>query len=558
MLLSALPVHAAWRAAARRAEVSALSRQQAVLFPPPPIMASSAALLDADTGQWLYLKNPDQQRAMASTTKIMTALLAIQSGNLNRLVRVSKAAAQIGCTCMGLSAGERVPLIELLYGLLLPSGNDAAMTIADGVAGSQQAFVAMMNAEAIHLGMVNTHYVTPHGLDEPGHYSSARDLALLARVASQVPLLERIAMTRHIDIPASPTHGRYVLDNINYFAFWYPGANGIKPGWTGNAGLCLVESVRRFGHHLIAVVMNTPNLYTDIRDLFDYGFHDFTWIPSGRTGDTPTQTVSAGTPAVPAVYFPATGHSVQGPMLAYFRIHGGQARLGFPLTEEYWQGGSLIQQFSRVTVLLNGATATTQQASQPDPTALEDPALAPPVPALSALSASVRHRIAPVATTSWQAYVPQTGHSLTWSFWWYYRDHGGATTFGYPETEKIWQNGYLVQYFARALFVFRFGVTVTTGYVEAFAVQHLSVVPTPAPPRPQPTAAVLFVVTPTASLPALPPTSTPLLPVLPTPTATPQRTASPTPVPTGQPTATPTAQRVRGPMAATSARIILK
>src|SRR5262249_46871778 len=148
------------------------------------------------------------------------------------------------------------------------------------------------------------------------------DLALLAREAMRLPLFREVVGTHHIVIPATATHRRYDLTSINYFIDWYPGADGVKPGWTGDAGLCLVESASRFGRHLIGVVLNTPNLDTDIRDLFNYGYGTFQWIESHPYPDTPLRTIPMGTPADPMLYFPVSGHTVRAGFLAYFKAHG--------------------------------------------------------------------------------------------------------------------------------------------------------------------------------------------------------------------------------------------
>jgi hypothetical protein len=389
---------------------------------------------------------------MASTTKIMTALLAIELGRQAAVYRVSHAAATVIGTRMGLRQGERVPLHDLLYGLLLPSGNDAAIAIAEGIAGSQAAFVRLMNAKARALGMWNTHYVTPHGLDRPGHYSSARDLVIVARAAMQLPLFRTIVGTRRVVIPPTATHHRYILPNINEFLAWYPGANGVKPGWTPRAGTCLVESVTRFGRHLLGVVLDAPyqvTAVTDIRDLFNYGFGDYQWVTSRLYPDTPDLELAAGVPTAPALYFPVSGHTVGGAFLTYFLSHGGIAALGYPLTEEFAEDGQWVQYFSGARLVLDSRT----QTGAPTPLGLLD------VPHHKLL-----HAIAAVPNTSWRTYYPQTGHTVTWSFRLYFLAHGGVRTFGYPVTEKVTVAGQLVQFFTNAEFIWR-RTRRTSGYV---------------------------------------------------------------------------------------------
>src|SRR5579884_924073 len=152
-------------------------------YPPPPIQARAALLIDEATGEILYSKNANAELPMASTTKITTAVLVLQHGHLNDMVRVSRAAATIGESTMGLRQGEVLSVRQLLYGLLLNSGNDAAIALAEHVGGTVKHFVAMMNGLAHTLHMTHTHYVTPHGLDEPHHYTSAHDLAIIAQYA---------------------------------------------------------------------------------------------------------------------------------------------------------------------------------------------------------------------------------------------------------------------------------------------------------------------------------------------------------------------------------------
>ena len=197
------------------------------------MLARAAFLYDVTAGRVLYSWNARTSLAMASTTKIMTALLALKYGHLDDWVTASYAAATIGQSSMYLQQGERLRLIDLLYGLLLPSGNDAAIAIAEHVGGSQAAFVAMMNREAAALGMTDTRYVNPYGLDAPGHATSARDLARLAVAAMQYPLFRQIVSTRYYNIAPTASNVAHDLININQPLWWYPGTIGVKPGTTG-------------------------------------------------------------------------------------------------------------------------------------------------------------------------------------------------------------------------------------------------------------------------------------------------------------------------------------
>jgi D-alanyl-D-alanine carboxypeptidase len=214
-----------------------------------------------------------------------------QQGGLDRTITVgADAAAYVNPdnSYMGLSAGESLTLNELLYGLLLPSGNDAAIAIADAVGGTQQHFVAMMNAEAQVLGMTHTHFTNPHGLDEPGHYTTARDLATLAAVALRQSTIAAIAATGHYDIAATATHKAFSLSNYNSLlpgkAAAYPGAVGLKPGNTGAAGWCEAFAARRGGHLIVGVVLDSPTWTQrndDMHALLDWGFAQVGVPPAG-------------------------------------------------------------------------------------------------------------------------------------------------------------------------------------------------------------------------------------------------------------------------------------
>jgi len=426
----------------RAAALSPLTTTQA--FAPPPILASAAALLDADTGQWLYLKNADQPLPMASTTKMMTALLAIRAGRLNDLVRVSHAAATIGESTMGLHEGERVSMRDLLYGLLLPSGNDAAIAIAEHVAGSQTAFVALMNAAAQAMGLSETHFTSPYGFadtpdgDDPAHYASARDLVVLARAVMALPLFARIVSTKHYVVRATRHNREHVLDSVDTIIYWYPGADGIKPGWTSGAGICQVVDARRFGHHLIAVLLHTPNLFTDARDLLNYGFGDFAWKRSIFPADQKSNTVLTGSGDRQNLYFPATGHSIQGPFLRYYQRHGGINVLGMPRTQVIETGGLAEQYFTNQVLALNQATG------RMSPLPLGEQAVPSPSWLLP---------VKPAGNTSWRTYFARSGHTITYRFRACYLRYGGPATFGYPISEKSWLGKNLVQYFADAEFI---------------------------------------------------------------------------------------------------------
>ena len=314
-------------------------------FAAPPIRARAAFLMDMGNGRVLFAQNPDERLPMASTTKITTAMVAIRHGSLSQLARVSARAASVGESTMVLRRGERLTVRDLLYGLMLNSANDAAVALAEHAAGTVQAFVAQMNALARHLHMRNTHYVTPHGLDKPNHYSSARDLAIVATYAMQNPVFRRIVSTAGYHIPATRHHREHWLANINYPMFWYPGVDGVKPGDTDNAGLCQVVSAWRDGHHLLAVLLNTPNLVTDLRNLLDFGSHDFRWVQAPAWWDLPSASISGGPRTAGWRYYLGSGHYIRGQFLKYFDTHGGLQTLGYPRTEEVDDQGNWVQYF---------------------------------------------------------------------------------------------------------------------------------------------------------------------------------------------------------------------
>jgi hypothetical protein len=312
--------------------------------------------MDVDTGALLYAKNADAHLPMASTTKITTAILAIQHGGLLHRALVSRRAATIGQSTMSLRKGERLRVIDLLYGLLLNSANDAAITLAEHTAGSVSAFVARMNALARSLHMTETHYITPHGLDRTRHYSSARDLATIARYAMRNPLFRRIVSTRSYHIAATHRNQEHWLANINYPLYWMPGVDGVKPGDTDAAGLCQVIDAHRNGHHLLAVVLNTPNLVTDVKMLLDYGSRDFTWVHAPAWWDTPSETFSGGAGASSWRYYVAAGHELRGAFLAYFNSHGGLNTLGYPRTDELTLDGTSVQYFQNAELVRDRLT----------------------------------------------------------------------------------------------------------------------------------------------------------------------------------------------------------
>jgi serine-type D-Ala-D-Ala carboxypeptidase (penicillin-binding protein 5/6) len=236
----------------------------------PAILAKSAFLLDAGTSAAVFQKFPDTRRALASTTKLMTGLLAVESGRLDEVATVSRLAATIGETTMELYEGERITLRALLYGLMMNSGNDAAISIAEHLAGSVAAFAVQMNARAEGLGLANTRFTNPHGLDHaqyfsPNHYSSARDLAQLAATALADPTLAEAAGSLYGEIPAGAGRASHRVRHSLSALWWYPGTVGGKTGFTGRAGQVRVTVAERAGTRLVAVVMDSPDHVADAK-----------------------------------------------------------------------------------------------------------------------------------------------------------------------------------------------------------------------------------------------------------------------------------------------------
>ena len=242
----------------------------------PELDAQAAVLVDIDRREALYVKNHHMSRPMASTVKIVTAIVALEHAPLSTIIEVDATAAAMEPNVMGLKAGERLTLEELLYGLMLDSGNDAAEAIARGVFGDRARFIRLMNDLVTKLGLQNTHFANPSGLDDPAQRSSAYDLAVLTTYALQNPVFREIVGTRRKVIPASGEpgreHGWFGPTNLNRLIGSYPGAFGVKPGWTGDAGYTLVAAAERGGRSLLAVVLGSPNHFTDAELLLNYGF----------------------------------------------------------------------------------------------------------------------------------------------------------------------------------------------------------------------------------------------------------------------------------------------
>jgi serine-type D-Ala-D-Ala carboxypeptidase (penicillin-binding protein 5/6) len=239
-----------------------------------PIHGQAAYLVDLDRRLVLWQRDPETARAPASLTKLITAMVAVDdAGSLDTLVEVPKAATQITPSVMGLSPGEHVTVRQLLDGLFLDSGNDAAEALAQGIV-PRDRFIRQMNQKAASIGLTASHFVNPSGLDAPDHLMSAHDLAhVAAYIGKYYPDLAAIAATKDVTIAATANHKAFYPHNLNRLLWTYPGATGLKTGLTDNAGGCMLATATRNGRHLIAVVLNATGYSTgDATILLNYGF----------------------------------------------------------------------------------------------------------------------------------------------------------------------------------------------------------------------------------------------------------------------------------------------
>lgn len=247
----------------------------------PKIGAPAAIVIDARTGDVLWQKNPDKRRPIASTTKIMTAIIAIENKELSETVTASNDVLSTDGYGFEIPAGTKMSLEDYLYALLLYSANDAAVSIADYVAGSIDVFARMMNIEAKDIGAKNTKYINPHGLPVKGHtsnYSTARDLAMIARYAMKSDAFRRIVSTKRRQLHRLGGGRRTVVENRNRLLWTYPAANGVKTGYTKEAGYCLVSSAKRGDVEVIAVVLGAETseaVFIESASLLEYGFGFF-------------------------------------------------------------------------------------------------------------------------------------------------------------------------------------------------------------------------------------------------------------------------------------------
>ena len=266
---------------------SAENYKSHLLLTTPSLSAKSAVLLDASTKNIICQKDAHTKRAMASTTKIMTALVAAELCELDRIVSVNAGAVGVEGSSVYLYAGEKLTMYELLCAMLLESANDAAAAIAFEVGGSIDGFCDIMNNKAKELNLKNTHFTNPHGLYDEEHYTTAYELALIARELLEHEELRKIVSTKKMTIGTSDSTQR-VLYNHNKMLSMYDGAIGVKTGFTKKSGRCLVSAAERDGLTLIAVTIDAPDDWSDHKKLLDIGFENLSSLPLCEKGNVAT------------------------------------------------------------------------------------------------------------------------------------------------------------------------------------------------------------------------------------------------------------------------------
>lgn len=252
----------------------------------PDINAKASVLLEARSGKVLCAENAHVRLPMASTTKIMTAVIALENCPLRDMVTVTKEAYGMEGSSMYLKLGEKLSMEDMLYGLMLASGNDAAVAIAVHVGGSVAGFAAMMNAKAADLGLTNTHFVTPNGLHDDAHYTTAYDLAVIAAYAMKNPTFQKLVCTQRYQTQTGDTIRTF--SNKNKTLRQYEGGNGVKTGYTSDAGKCLCFAALREDMQLVGVVLNSGDMFGDAFSLLDYGFANYKMERIVKSGDDVT------------------------------------------------------------------------------------------------------------------------------------------------------------------------------------------------------------------------------------------------------------------------------
>lgn len=238
----------------------------------PKISAECACVIEADSGTLLYEKNADTKHAMASTTKIMTAIVALETCSPDEIVDVSINASNTEGSSIYIEAGEKIRMEDLVYGLMLNSGNDAAVAIAEHISGNSEAFCVLMNDKAKQIGAFNTSFKNPNGLFEDNHYTTASDLAKITQYALKNDVFKNIVSTKNASAEIIGTSRKLYFKNHNKLLWDYKGAIGVKTGYTKDTGRCLVSAAERDGCTIIAVTLDAPSDWNDHQKLLDFGF----------------------------------------------------------------------------------------------------------------------------------------------------------------------------------------------------------------------------------------------------------------------------------------------
>lgn len=249
-------------------------------IPEPQLSAVSAISYDITTDSLLYSKNSDQKLPMASLTKIMTAVVVLENMDIHDEIKISRKAANIGENSMGLTENEEMSVEDLLYGLILVSGNDAAESLAQESPFGREKFIHVMNSRAERLGLSNTRFTNPSGLNGDGEqYTTAQELLMLSRYALTFDEFAKVASTLNHDIPKTAEHKEYSIPNLTNLMTSYPGVKGLKTGYTEEAGMCLVTYLEQDGHKIIAVVLNSADRRAEMKELLDYSLKSIDLTP---------------------------------------------------------------------------------------------------------------------------------------------------------------------------------------------------------------------------------------------------------------------------------------
>lgn len=252
---------------------------------PPELTAKAAIVIEASTGKVLYAKNADERRYPASTTKIMTLITALEHGNIEDTITTSANAASTEGSSLWLTPGEKLKMLDMLYGIMLISGNDATVAVAEHISGSVGNFAKLMTEKAHAIGAANTNFVNSSGLPDPNHYSTARDLAKITAYGYRNPLFAQIVGTRHKVIPWPGKDHDRDLYNENKILTLMDGGNGVKTGYTEAAGRCLVSGAKRDNVQIITVVLDSDHMWEDSMALLEYGLKQIKTVTMFNKGD---------------------------------------------------------------------------------------------------------------------------------------------------------------------------------------------------------------------------------------------------------------------------------